>query len=287
LTRAKQHAASRVQFGEKIGSFELVKEKLAFMEAGTLAMESATMQTAALIDAGASEYMLETAMLKVFSTEVLWQIVNDTFQIHGGMAYFADEPFERLIRDARINTIGEGANDVLRAFIALVGMRDVGLQLQGVLGALANPLSNLGKLGGFAAKRIGRWLTPTAVAVTSAELAPEAEQSAQLIRSFGAQVERLLRTYREEIVDRQYQLARVADAATELYVSRCVLSRLDATIRAAKSHDSTHESTLRAGRYYLLTAGRRIRSNLHNLWDNDDDATTALADKKNGGSAHS
>ena len=57
--------------------------------------------------------MLETAILKVFSTEALWQIVYETLQIYGGQGYFTDEPYERMMRDARINTIGEGANEVL------------------------------------------------------------------------------------------------------------------------------------------------------------------------------
>src|SRR5205823_3032690 len=61
LDRATRHAATRVQFGQTLGSFELVKEKLAWMAAGAFAMESATYQTAALIDSGAEDYMLETA----------------------------------------------------------------------------------------------------------------------------------------------------------------------------------------------------------------------------------
>src|SRR5712675_1166329 len=130
--RAVGHINQRVQFGQTLSNFELVKDKIAYMQAGAFAMEACTYQTAALIDSGEGDFMLETAMLKVFSTEVLWKILSDTFQLHGGLAYFTDYPFERMIRDARINTIGEGANDVLRAFTALVGMRDVGLELQSI-----------------------------------------------------------------------------------------------------------------------------------------------------------
>ena len=89
-------------------------------------MEATTYQTAALIDGGAEDYMLETAILKVFSTEALWQGVYEALQVFGGQGYFSNEPYERMMRDARINTIGEGANEVLKAFIALVGMRDIG-----------------------------------------------------------------------------------------------------------------------------------------------------------------
>ncbi len=279
VARAAKHAATRVQFGETIGTFEMVKEKLAHMEAGVFAMESATYQTAALIDSGADDYMLETAMLKVFATEVLWRIIHDTFQIHGGMAYFTDEPFERMLRDHRIDLIGEGANDVLRAFVALVGMRDVGLELKGVLEAIMSPLGNFGKLGGFASRRLGALVSSPSVAVRSSELETDAGQLGKLIGTFGSNVERLLRRYREGIVDRQYQLGRVADAVIELYVSSCVLNRLDRLLRDARGDETRQGRDLVTGRYYLLTAARRIRRNLADLWDNDDEATTRLANQ--------
>ena len=83
----------------------------------------------------------------------------------------------------------------------------------------------------------------------------------------------------EGIVDRQYQLARIADAATELYVSACVLNRLDFLIRNSHDHDGALRLDLETGRYYLRTARRRIRQSLAALSDNDDEATTALANR--------
>src|SRR5581483_9772410 len=115
VAAAARHAKQRVQFKQPLAEFELVKKKLAYMAAHAFAMEATTSQCAAFIDRGAEDYMLETAMLKVFSTEALWQIVNDTLQIYGGQGYFTNEPYERMMRDARINMIGEGANDVLHA----------------------------------------------------------------------------------------------------------------------------------------------------------------------------
>src|SRR5260221_2034450 len=109
-------------------------------------------------------------MVKVFATDTLWRIINDTIQIFCGKAYFTDEPFERMMRDARINTIGEGANDVLRSFVALVGMRDVGLELQGVLNAVFNPLGNLGRIGRFASRKVGSLLMSPSVPVRALEL---------------------------------------------------------------------------------------------------------------------
>ena len=119
-------------------------------------MEATTYQTAALIDRGAEDYMLETAILKVFSTEALWQGVYETLQVYGGQGYFSDEPYERMMRDARINTIGEGANEVLKAFIALVGMRDIGEGLKATLDGLKKPGSFLPTLWSFTRDRLGR-----------------------------------------------------------------------------------------------------------------------------------
>ena len=121
---ATAHARTRRQFGRTLGEFELVQQKLARMAAWTYAIEAMTSVTAGMIDRGLEDYMVETAMLKVYSTERLWTIVNDVFQIHGGAAYFTDKPIERMLRDARINQIGEGANEVLFSFIALAGLRE-------------------------------------------------------------------------------------------------------------------------------------------------------------------
>src|SRR5512133_1699038 len=90
LRLAIQHANSRRQFGKTLGEFELVKKKIARIAADAYAMEAMTTITASLIDRGLEDYMIETAMLKVFTTEALWTIVNDAFQIHGGAAYFTD-----------------------------------------------------------------------------------------------------------------------------------------------------------------------------------------------------
>src|SRR5207249_1775243 len=125
LKAAVAHAKTRKQFKQTLSEFELVKKKIAYMAANAFAMEATTAECASFIDRGFEDYMLETAMLKVWSTDALWQIVNDTIQIYGGQAYFTNEPYERMMRDARINAIGEGANDGLGAFIAMVGIKPV------------------------------------------------------------------------------------------------------------------------------------------------------------------
>jgi len=277
--RAVEHVNQRKQFGQKIADFELVQEKIASMHAGAYAMEAMTYQTASLIDSGADDYMIETAMLKVFNTEVLWQILDDTFQLHGGMAYFTDEPFERMIRDARINTIGEGSNDVLKPFVALSGIRDVGLELQGVLAALSRPLTNLPLLGEFAGRRLERVFSLPDVKVHSSELQEDAERIGRLVGRFGSHIERLLRTFGESILERQHQQRRAADAAMELYACSCVLSRLDRVCIDPLVSEKDRRHELAIGRHFLRTSRRRIEQHLASAWSNEDESTGRLAQR--------
>jgi len=147
-----------------------------------------TTQCAAFIDRGAEDYMLETAMLKVFSTEALWTIVNDTLQIYGGQGYFTRDPYERMMRDARINMIGEGANDVLKAFIAVVGMRGVGEHLKDVLEALKHPLKGFGTLWSFGRDRLAARFSSPEVPVLNAQLRKEADALSARVSEFGVAV---------------------------------------------------------------------------------------------------
>jgi len=101
LRLAVAHASNRRQFNKTLGDFHLVQKKIARMAADIYAMEAMTTITASLIDRGLEDYMMETAMLKVFTTERLWDAVNDTFQIYGGSAYFVDQPIERTAGQAR------------------------------------------------------------------------------------------------------------------------------------------------------------------------------------------
>ncbi len=275
---AVHHANTRKQFQQTLGEFDLVKKKIAYMAAHTFAMDAMTTQCAAFIDSGAEDYMLETAMLKVFSTEALWQIVNDTIQIFGGKAYFSDQPYERMMRDARINQIGEGANDVLKAFIALVGMRGVGEQLQDVLSAIKNPLRSWGKLWTFSREQMAARLLAPNVPVEHASLKIEARNLGKRIGDFGLAVQTLLRTYREDILQMQLPQERIADAACDLYASACTLSKLDFLLNHGNGNAEELQREVFIGKHFLRIANRRIQDNLEYLWDNDDEWIVKTAD---------
>jgi alkylation response protein AidB-like acyl-CoA dehydrogenase len=274
LAAATRHAARRRQFGRPLADLELVKKKLAFLAAIAYAMEATTYETAALIDRGAQDYMLETAILKVSTTELLWQGVYETLQVHGGQGYFSDEPFERMMRDARINTIGEGANEVLKAFIALVGMRDIAEDLKATVDGLKRPGTFLPTLWRFSGRRFVRLVRPPLVAVRTAALRPHAAALGRRVARFGWAVERTLVKHREAILERQYVQERIADAAIALVTAGCTLARIDRelTVGSAGSDNRT------AAELYLRMANRRFDQALDDLDDNDDPETTAAAD---------
>jgi len=230
LRLAVDYARDRRQFGRPLAEFELVQKKLALMAAWTYTMEAMTTVTAGLIDRGLEDYMLETAMLKVWSTERLWLIVNDAFQIHGGAAYFTDRPLERLLRDHRINQIGEGANEVLLSFIALVGMRGPGTRMKELYDSLKRPWRATATIAGFLASELHARVKRPAVPVRTPELRAQARELGALIRQLHISVQSSLVRHREEIVESQLVQERIAWLAMELFAAACALSRCDAEL---------------------------------------------------------
>ncbi len=282
LEAAVKHAKTRVQFQQPLAEFELVKKKIAFIAAHAFAMGAATRVCAALIDSGAEDYMLETAILKVFSTEHLWTCVYECMQVMGGASYFTDRPQERWMRDARINTIGEGANEVLKAFIAVVGCREPGMRLDAMRRRMG---ANLHRLAGYGAAYLWR-KTPLAsgpnVPVQRAELQPAAHRIARQIKRLGTALPGVFLRAGSEARFIQSQLVheRLADIVIDLYVSSCVLSRLDHMLQqgAGDTRPVDFAGEIEAGKYFLALASRRIENGFKALNHNDDDSTLQAAD---------
>ncbi len=263
LERMVYRANNRIQFGKNLGEFELVKKMIAEAAADTYAMESATYHTAALIDSGAEDYMIETAMLKVFASDQLWRIVNDCLQIWGGKGFFTDEPFERMMRDARLNMIGEGANDVLRCFVAAVGLRHLGKDMEKVQ-----------KKPWEAYKLFRR--SPR-IPVKHDHLQYFSRNLAKQINRFAWACEIALFKYREGIINKQFVQARIGDVATELFVASCVYARLSSLMVNGTIEEPVKMREFRTGTLYLRLARRRNRRRFEELKANFDEEVVAVA----------
>ena len=278
-----EHAKTRRQFQQTLADFQLVQKKAGFAAAHTSAMEAMTTQCAAFIDRGAEDYMLETAILKVFATEHLWTIVNDTLQVWGGKGYFSDQPIERWMRDARINTIGEGANEVLKAFIAVVGCKAPGEKLKGLRDDLLGGRWSLGKLFsgiGAGAKLAAPWLAHTPVVpVGHPDLQGDAKTYSALVKQLGTSLPHVFLKLKDEAVFVQAQLVheRLADIAIDLYAAACVLSRLDSLLAQNGKAPTDPHADPTFGKAFLKMAFRRIKANFAALDDNDDDAWLGAA----------
>jgi acyl-CoA dehydrogenase family member 9 len=280
LELAVKHANTRKQFNKTLGNFHLVKEKIARIAADAYAMEAMTTITASLIDRGLEDYMLETAMLKVFTTERLWECINDAFQIYGGSAYFVDLPLERMLRDARINQIGEGSNEVLTSFIALVGMRGPGMEFKEIYDTMLKPtrVGGIGKAWSAGMNRLGATVRIPDVPVRSVELRSFGNQLGRLIWRFNLAVNRSLIVYREPILDMQLVQERIAGAAMDLFASTAVLSRWDSEIQIGQGNGEAPNQKNTAAELFLRQSFRRIRNYLTGLNDNDDKFILKAAD---------
>jgi alkylation response protein AidB-like acyl-CoA dehydrogenase len=277
VERAVEHAVRRRQFKQPLASFPLVKQKLAEMSALAYAMDASTYLAAGLIDAGQEDLMLETAILKVFCSESLWQILYDTMQIFGGRSFFTDEPFERLMRDARINMIGEGSNEVLRVFVGAVGMRDAGKQLEPLRHALRNPWSGRDALYRFLASLLRRAVRP-AIPVKSPQLIPEAERLSRCIRRFSFCVLRLLARHQEAVIEQQLKLNRIAESAIALYTTTAVLGKIDVELQRPSGESSQAVREFSVARFYCNFALDKLDHSLKRLFtDIRDQETEALS----------
>jgi alkylation response protein AidB-like acyl-CoA dehydrogenase len=134
MAESAKYAASRRQFGQPIGAFGAIKHKIGEMVIRTYAVESLLYRTAGLVDARVEatpheptdgspalaafeEYAVEASIAKVAGSEALNYVLDENIQIHGGNGFVRDYPAERHFRDARVNRIFEGTNEINRLLI--------------------------------------------------------------------------------------------------------------------------------------------------------------------------
>ncbi len=276
LDLAIDHVKERRQFDRQLADFELVQDKVGWMVSHLFGLESTCYLTCGLVDRGVEDYSLESAICKVAGTEFLWYAANRALQLKGGAGYMRDEPYEKLLRDIRIFPIFEGANDVLRAFVALSGMKPVGEQLSG-LGeiGLDDPIGAIGVLADYVGSRIQRQVRPDRITRAHAELKAGADAVSDQVGELRSASESLLREHKRGIVERQFQQKRISAAIADIFAQIAVLSRVSSIFADQGVEPSGQERYI--AQTFCERAACRVRSNFRRLEHNDDDRLAAIA----------
>jgi acyl-CoA dehydrogenase family protein 9 len=270
------HVKERRQFGRPLAEFELVEEKVGWMVSYLFGLESMAYLTCGLVDAGVRDYSLESAMCKIAGTEFLWYAANRSLQLAGGAGYMKDEPYEKILRDIRIFPIFEGANDVLRAFVALTGLKPVGEKLSelGEIG-LTDPIGSIGVLADYVGSRIQREVRPSRIGLAHEELKQHADSVSDQVKELQGISEQLLRKHRKGIVEAQLQQKRIADALADIYAQIAVLSRVTAIFEDQGVEPSGQERYIADS--FCSRASDRVLGRFRQIESNDDERVTAIA----------
>uniref|UniRef100_A0A8R1DFH5 Uncharacterized protein n=1 Tax=Caenorhabditis japonica TaxID=281687 RepID=A0A8R1DFH5_CAEJA len=253
IQKTVEHITTRVQFGKKLEEFGNVQEKLIDMTSRLYATESVTYLLASNMDRGIKEYQLEAAIGKIIASENAFHVCDEAIQLHGGMGYMRQTGLERVLRDVRILRIFEGANDVLRLFISLTGAQYAGKHLTA-------QASGIGGIIGLAVQRVtGAKTGSNFEAVVDSSLQESAQSLDKQIGLFGQTVQGLLMKHKKGIIDRQYELIRVANAAISIHSSIAVLSRASYAI---KNKSASADFERKIASFYVDGAMRNANKNL-------------------------
>jgi len=260
IGEAAKYAAERKQFGQPIASFGAIKHKLGQMTAWAYAVESMMYRTAGYIDAriestpheptdgsaalGAlEEYAVEASIAKVAGSEMVDYVLDENVQIHGGNGFVADYPAERHYRDARVNRIFEGTNEINRLLIpGMLAKR-----------AAKNELPLIA-----AARKLQDELLSMPAGAGAVDDGPLAEERAAVDAFKKVALMALglaMQTYRDKLGDQQEVLTFVADILIDTYAADSAVLRAQAAGRSRSPRAPLHAD---AARVFVNDAAMRI-----------------------------
>jgi acyl-CoA dehydrogenase family protein 9 len=281
IALATQQAQSRKQFATPIAEFGLIREKISQMTVDCFAAESVVWMVAHYIDSGVEDYSVEAAMSKVYASEALQRSAYEALQIAAGSGFMRDYPYEQITRDCRILTIFEGTNEVLRLYIALSGLKDLGRSLSELKAAVDDifnsPIKGFGVLADYAEKRLAR-ATGVGRDKILTQLPQPLREAAEIYERYtlelAAASDHLLRKHGKAIAERQHDLKRIADIGIDLFVGLCVLSRA-ATI--AQAPGDAGVQAVGIARVFAQQAKRRMANIVRRITRNEDEEMNRLA----------
>jgi alkylation response protein AidB-like acyl-CoA dehydrogenase len=257
IGEATRYAISRKQFGKSIATFGAIRHKLAEMVIRAYATEAALYRTAGLIDdklqgshandavlASLEEFAVEASILKVASSEMLDYVLDENVQIHGGNGFVRDYPAERHYRDARVNRIFEGTNEINRLLIP--GM----LARRAVKGSL--PLIPAAK------KLQDELLTPSLPeAGSDAPLDAERRTVAALKKTALMVLGTAMQTYTDKLADQQEVLSLASDIVMDVFLAESALMRA-AQAGKAGGDNALADIQVTAARVFVNDAAGRV-----------------------------
>jgi alkylation response protein AidB-like acyl-CoA dehydrogenase len=256
IGEAAKYAKQRKQFGHPIADFGAIKYKLGEMTARTYALESLMYRTAGLIDASVAEagghggpaiaaaleeFAVEASIAKVMGSEVLDYVLDENVQIHGGNGFVKDYPAERYYRDARVNRIFEGTNEINRMLIPGMLIRRA---LKGEIGLIP------------AAKKLqDELLSPSAASLSDEGLEADLKTVAAFKKVALMVLGTAMQTYGQKLTDEQEILCAAADILIDIYAAESAVLR--AREAAGRRDAALHEA---AARTFVNDATQRIQA---------------------------
>ncbi len=271
LKLATAQAKTRKQFNDYIVNFGLIQEKLTAMAANIYASESIVYMTTGKITQGMSEFSHESAICKIYCSEKLWNTIDMATQIGAGNAYMREYPYERIMRDCRINLIFEGTNEILRIFTALSGikgpsddLKELG-KIADVSKAIQDPIKSVGILTDFAKKRFGKKFGNKTLTKVHPSLETYASHFTSSLGDFAIAVENTIMKYGKNIIGNELPQMRIANMVIELYVQLCVLSRTTAILNRADVSEKDKEYVTLMTEYIMRDSRQSFTRNFKRL----------------------
>ncbi|HKP15602.1 MAG TPA: acyl-CoA dehydrogenase family protein [Gemmatimonadaceae bacterium] len=277
LQQMSEFTEQRVQFGRPIADFEITQRKLARTATDVYASDAMLGVLTRMAESPGGEYALEAACCKVFASEMLWRAADEMVQLAGGRGFVKPWPYERLLRDSRINRIFEGTNEILRLFIALNGIQEPAEELEHLGAALRQPMKNLGLLSRTAAFRIRTRLgdKPDLEVPLHDRLKSHQPFFEKHVGELTDRAERVIRAYRKGVIDAQQELERLADMAIELFATACVLARTQRLLD--ERGEAGCERELALCDLFVVESGRRFRTARIAIQSPQDETRRAIA----------
>jgi alkylation response protein AidB-like acyl-CoA dehydrogenase len=284
----RKWSSERVQWGAPIGQHSAVAGKVAEMAANTFAMEAITFLTSALVDRKASDLRIETAMCKMWCTEMTWKIADDAMQVRGGRGYETaqslagrgEEPIavERFLRDCRINLIFEGSSEIMRLFIAREAL-DPHLKVGGAIFntqlPMATRIKSMFSSGSFYTRWYPKqWFGGNAGNLDKlhADLRGHVRYGATMSKKLARGLFHAMMRFGPKLDREQLLLSRFVGIATELFAMNATCSFAQSKIDAGEPADEI----LSLAGYFCRSARMRIDQHFAGTSENADKAGYAL-----------